>query len=160
METGQTRRSQPQTCITVDCQRHWKQRQEHAVPREGGSWELPASGVINSALIIQHAAACQPLHTCSPFLSPGATKFQQEYMPSGGSSGYKIVRWRKRTVFLVTGDIKEKKGAPDCGRWAAKTSHLWVYPPAQITDKMMLYISWHYLIPLLLKSVQSYRNLR
>ena len=67
-------------------------------------------------LIIQHAAACQPLHTFSPFLSPGATKFQQEYMPSGGSSGYKIVRWRKRTVFLVTGNIKEKKGAPDCGR--------------------------------------------
>ena len=86
------------------------------MPREGGSWELPASGVINSALIIQHAAACQPLHTFSPFLSPGATKFLQEYMPSGGSSGYKIVRWRKRTVFLVTGDIKEKKGAPDCGR--------------------------------------------
>ena len=57
------------------------------LPREGVSWELPASGVINSALIIQHAAACQPLHTGSPFLSPGATKFQQEYMPSGESSG-------------------------------------------------------------------------
>lgn len=98
------------------------------MPREGGSWELPGSGATNKALIIQHATAYQPLHTHSPFLCPRVKKFQQDYLPSDGSSGYKIIRWRERTVFLwlLTHGRRRKHR-----RWAAKTPYPLVYPPAR-----------------------------
>lgn len=142
----------PNVRVAADCHRRWNHTKSTVCPKRvaaGSSWQ----GTDFSGWHSRHQQACQLLPTYSLFLSPGAKRLQQNYLPPGRSGGYDIIRWGQRTVCLVTGTSRRKRKHPLADEPPKYPTQQYISLPD--TDNTLWCTPLHHLTSLLLRSIQS-----